>query len=174
MPCNISHQWQGTLKSRTWRIVKKQRQQSNLSGRGHGRETPVPVYHCTMLPQKHQAAEVPWTLWVLIIVYASMKKINNNTCLSCLFLIKKPRGLGTSDCSWFAFVFLKFKTITKLNEMLNTVNIASMLQGKNPPPLVKDLNYIWNMSWSWIIHRTVLYWHRNWAGRIHPPYCFKV
>ena len=102
------------------------------------------------------------------------KKINNNRCLSCPFQVKKLQGLGTSGCSGFAYVSLKVKIITKIYKMLNTVNEASMLQGKNPPPLVKDLNYIWNSSWSWIIHRTVLYWHRNWTGRSHPPYCFKV
>ena len=102
------------------------------------------------------------------------KKINNNICLSCLFRVRKPHNLGTSDRSWYAYMSLKFKTIAKLNEMLNTMNMASVLQGKNPPPLVNDLHYIWNMSWRWIIHWTVLYWHLNWKERSHPPYCFKV
>ena len=35
-------------------------------------------------------------------------------------------------------------------------------------------NHIWNILWSWIIHLTVLYWHLNWRGRTHPPYCFSV
>ena len=91
--------------------------------------------------------------------YASLKilkKINNNTCLSCLFLVRKPRNLWTSGYSWHGYVSLKCKTSTKLIELLNTMNRASVLQGKDPPPLVNDLNHIWNISWSWIIHLTVL------------------
>ena len=99
------------------------------------------------------------------------EKINNN------FLslwVRKQGGLGTSSCYRCGYAFLKSNIITELHEMLNTMNMASVLQGKDPPPLVNDLNHIWNISWSWITHWTVLYWHLNWRGRTQPPYCFSV
>ena len=99
------------------------------------------------------------------------EKINNNALSSW---VRKQRGLGTSGCSWYAYTCLKSSIITELHEMLNTMNMASVLQGKDPPPFVNDLNYIWNISWSWITHLTVLYWQLNWKGRTHPPYCFSV
>ena len=134
-------------------------------GLGNGGWTPEPVYHCTTLLQKHQAAEVPWTLWVLRIACESMKKINNNALSSW---VRKQGGLGTSGCSWYAYANLKFIIlITEENEMLNTMNMASVLQGKDPPPFVNDLNYIWNISWRLITHLIG-------KGRTHPPYCFSV
>ena len=70
------------------------------------------------------------------------EKINNNRYLSCLFQVKKPRGLGTSGCSGGGYAYLKSSIITELNELLNTMNMASVLQGKDPPPLVNDGNHI--------------------------------
>ena len=110
---------------------------------------------------------------------ASLKfwKINNNKCLSYLFPVRKPRNLWTSGYSWHGYVSLKFKTITKLNELLNTMNMASVLQGENPPPLVKDIHYIWKYHevglyiWlcyndiviEWVVPNlhTVLTWNEN-------------
>ena len=99
------------------------------------------------------------------------EKINNNALSSW---VRKQRGLGTSSCSWGGYGSLKFNMIAELTELSNTLNMATVLQGKNPPPLVEVGNHVWNISWSWITHLTVLYWHLNWRGRTHPPYCFSV
>ena len=99
------------------------------------------------------------------------EKINNNALSSW---VRKQGGLGTSGCCQCGYAYLKSSIITELNELLNTMNMASVLQGKDPPPLVNDLNHIWNISWSWITHWTMLYWQLNWKGRTHPPYCFSV
>ena len=127
-------------------------------GLGHGRETPSPVYHCTILPQKHQAAEVPWTLWVLRMVCESTKKINKNTLSSW---VRKPRGLGTSGCSGGEHTYLKSSVITELNEMLNTMNMASVLQGEDPPPLVYDINYIYKE-----VERGRIRMRKNWECKL--------
>ena len=86
--------------------------------------------------------------------YANLRKKINKYTLSSW--VRKQRGLGTSGCSWGGYVFLKSSVIAELNEMLNTMNMASVLQGEYPPPLVNYINYIWNISWSSIIHLTVL------------------
>ena len=99
------------------------------------------------------------------------EKINNNALSSW---VRKQRGLGTSSCSWGGYGSLKFNMIAELTELSNTLNMATVLQGKDPPPLVEVGNHVWNISWSWITHLTVLYWHLNWRGRTHPPYCFSV
>ena len=39
-------------------------------------------------------------------------------------------------------MYLKSSAIVELNEMLNTMNMASVLQGDNPPILVNSVNYI--------------------------------
>ena len=85
--------------------------------------------------------------------HANLRKINNNAVSS---LIRKQCGLGTSGCSWGGHAYLKSSVIAELNEMVNTVNMASVLQGKDPPPLFNYINYIWNVSWRLIIHLTVL------------------
>ena len=38
--------------------------------------------------------------------------------------------------------YLKSGAIAELNEMSNTMNMASVLQGDNPPILVNSANYI--------------------------------
>ena len=83
------------------------------------------------------------------------EKINNDNNLSSW--VKKQYGLGTNGCSWYAYAYLKNSSIVaEFRETLNTMNMASVLQGKDPPPFVEYINYIWNVSWSWIIHWTVL------------------
>ena len=99
------------------------------------------------------------------------EKINNNALSSW---VRKQGDLGTNGCCRCGYAYLKSSIIAELNELLNTMNMASVLQGKDPPPLVNDLNHIWNISWSSITHVTVLYWHFNWRGRTHPPYCSSV
>ena len=81
------------------------------------------------------------------------RKINNNAVSS---LISKQSRLGASGCSWGRHVHLKSNAIAELNETWNTVNIASMLQRDEPPPLFNGGSYIWNVSCKWITHWTVL------------------
>ena len=85
--------------------------------------------------------------------HANLQKINNNAVSS---LISKQCRLGASGCSWGGHACLKSSAIAELNEMWNTVNIASVLQGEDPPPLFNSGIYIWNVSWRLIIHLTVL------------------
>ena len=68
------------------------------------------------------------------------EKINNN---SLSWEVKKPRGLGTTGCSWCDYANLKSSAITELSELSNTMNMVMVLQGKDPPPLIDVLNYIW-------------------------------
>ena len=92
------------------------------------------------------------------------EKFNNNALSSW---VRKQRGLGTSGCCQCGYGSLKSSIITELTELSNTMNMASVLQGKDPPPFVNDLNYIWNISWRLITHLIGM-------GRTHPPYCFSV
>ena len=91
-------------------------------GFGNGSETPDPVYHCTILPRKHQAADVPWTLWVLRMVCESRKKINNDTLVSSW--VNKPNRLEAACCAWRRNACLKNSAMTELNQLSNTMNVT--------------------------------------------------
>ena len=68
------------------------------------------------------------------------EKINNDHVVSSL--ISKQCGLGSSGCSCGGNACLKSGVIAELNEMWNAVNIASVLQGEDPPPLFNSGIYI--------------------------------
>ena len=102
-----------------------------------------PLFQCTTARYYHKntrqrRCHAPCGCWEW---YANLqKKINNNT----LFLwVRKQGGLGTSSCYRCGYAFLKSNIITDLHEMLNTMNMASVLQGEYPPPLVDSGNHIW-------------------------------
>ena len=63
--------------------------------------------------------------------------INNNSLNS---LINKRYDLESTGCSWYGYGTLKSSAIVELNDMLNTLNMVSMLQGDNPPIVVDGLN----------------------------------
>ena len=114
-----------------------------------------PLFQCTTARYCHKNSRQrrchePCGCWEW---HANLRKINNNIVSSW---VRKQCGLGTSGCSWGRHAYLKSSIIAELNEMLNTVNMASVLQGKDPPPLFNDGNYIWNVSWRLITHLTVL------------------
>ena len=55
---------------------------------------------------------------------------------------KKATGSRNQRLFWICLrVSKKINIITKVYEMLNTMNKASMLQGKNPPPSFEILNH---------------------------------
>ena len=114
-----------------------------------------PLFQCTIARYCHKntrqrRCHEPCGCWEW---HANLRKINNNTVSSW---VRKQCGLGTSGCSWGGHPYLKSGIIAELHEMLNTMNMASVLQGKDPPPLVNYINHIWNISWSSIIYLTVL------------------
>ena len=114
-----------------------------------------PLFQCTTARYCHKntrqrRCHEPCGCWEW---HANLRKINNNTVSSW---VRKQCGLGTSGCSWGGHAYLKSSIIAELNELLNTVNMASVLQGKDPPPLFNYINYIWNVSWRLITHLTVL------------------
>ena len=113
---------------------------SDMEGKPLFQCTTARYYHKNTRPRK---CHEPCGCWEW---HANLrKKINNNSLSSW---VRKQGGLGTSGCCWCGYAFLKSSIITELNELLNTMNMASVLQGKDPPPLVNDGNHIWNISWS--------------------------
>ena len=74
-------------------------------------------------------------------VCESVKKINNHDHV-VNSIIRNQCGVGSIGCSWGRHAYLKSSVIADLNEMVNTVNMVSVLQGEDPPPLVNTGNHI--------------------------------
>ena len=63
------------------------------------------------------------------------EKINDESLVS--LWVNKPNPLEAAWCAWRRNASLKNSAMAKLNELSNTMNMTSMLQGEDPPIVVQ-------------------------------------